>query len=101
MNRFFAAYFGNLAAMLTVALILIAIGSVVTAEEYFNDRLCAPLPALAQGAALLASEGKNVEVEYADNGDLRVMVDQTLTVWRRMEGTTLFCMQEHLGGPGA
>lgn len=45
MNRFFAAYFGNLAAMLTVALILIIIGSVRAEAQGIP---CAPTGVIEQ-----------------------------------------------------
>lgn len=45
MNRFFAAYFGNLAAMLTVAIILIIIGTVKADAQ---DIPCAPTGVIEQ-----------------------------------------------------
>ena len=45
MNRFFAAYFGNLAAMLTVALILILIGSMRAEAQGIP---CAPTGVIEQ-----------------------------------------------------
>lgn len=58
MNRFFAAYFGNLAAMLTVALILIIIGSVRAEAQGIP---CAPTGVIEQ--QLTDDHGESLRAE--------------------------------------
>lgn len=94
--RKFQMLFGTL-----VLGVLSIMAAQAASAETFDDRLCVPMPAIAQAVAQHASEGTYTEVEHVGEGTLHVLIGHTMTVWQNMEGTLLWCMQEHLGGQGA
>ncbi|WFG40862.1 hypothetical protein ParaKuw1_00029 [Paracoccus phage ParKuw1] len=91
---------GLILGLLAITVFLLTVGA-ASAQPAFDDRLCAPLDEIALAVAQHSAEGKQASVEN-DNGNLRVLIDNTLTVWApHPSGAPVWCMQEHLGGQGA